>query len=120
MKEYDGDHSKPHIKKVYEKGYKIHYELEEDNKYKKLDFEVYLGDKVVAEAFFVHSGDEFHCNGIEVFEEHRRKGIATSLYVSAEEILKCELSNIWTSSESQTNMGDFLWQQPNRPFGNKS
>lgn len=120
MNEYDGDPINPHISKIYDKGFTIFYGIEESEEYRKLDFEVRLGGEVVAEAFFVKSGDQLHCNDISVSEKYRRNGIATSLYVAAENIFKCPAINIWHDSESQKEMGRILWQQPNRPFGNKS
>ncbi len=120
MKEFDGNLSEPHISKIYENGFVIFYETDNVEDYERIDFEVRLGKEVVAEAFFVKSGGILHCNDVEVSEKFRRKGIATSLYVAAEDVFKCPASNIWDDCESQTEMGRILWEQPNRPFGNKS
>lgn len=120
MNPYNGDLNHPNIDKIYKNGFTIFYKSDDIEGYKRMDFEARLENEIVAQAFFVMSDEKLHCNDVEVSEDHRRKGIATSLYVAAENIFQMPVSNMWDGYESQEKMGRALWKQPNRPFGNES
>lgn len=54
-------------------------------------------------------------NAVEVDEDHQRKGVASAMYSHAEKQTKKKL----IPSSSQTDEGEALWAQKNRPFGKK-
>ena len=54
-------------------------------------------------------------NNVEVKPEFRRQGLATSMYVFAEE----ETGMTTHPHNIQSEEGRALWAQPNRPFGRR-
>ncbi|WP_237062484.1 hypothetical protein [Microbulbifer zhoushanensis] len=112
MVEYKGKYSD-----LFDPDYSIHYESRRGHGFEGKDFFVIFNGAKIAEAEFVKSKSGLHCNNIEVLEEHRRKGIANSLYLIAEELFDCKAKNVWKGTRSQSRLGAKLWSQKNRPFG---
>ena len=121
MELFSEDTNNPYIGRVYNHGYEIYFNLDDSGEFHQLDIEVKKNTEVVAEGFFVCERENFHGNDVEVNSDHRRKGIATAMYVTAEKIMGKTLVNYWDESgESQTEMGQVFWGQKNRPFGKKT
>jgi GGDEF domain-containing protein len=70
---------------------------------------------VVGELSVLVEGDS-GVGAVEVSPTHRRKGVATGLYVAAER----ELGVTLKPEISHTAAAAALWAQPNRPFGNRT
>ena len=109
----------PHeaFNKIYKNKYEILYSTHEDKFETILNAEVRFGDNIVANADFVISEGDLHCNNVRVDEEHRRKGICTALYVFAEKLFGRKIENFWKGDPIQSDAAKKLWNQPNRPFG---
>jgi GNAT superfamily N-acetyltransferase len=108
----------PAFDKILECGYRISFRIEQDvERFKDLLIEVLHGDNGVAEAEFTDDGASAYCQNVQVDPSHQRKGIATAIYVFAENVIGKPLYNFWGSDPKQTPAARALWAQPNRPFG---
>lgn len=78
------------------------------------DREIYarIGDRVVGTAYFGYVGADLRA-AVQVDPKYRRRGVATAMYVWAEEIARDKL----TPDIPHTPLAEALWNQPNRPFG---
>ena len=78
------------------------------------DREIYakIGDRVVGTAYFGYVGADLRA-AVQVDPKYRRRGVATAMYVWAEEIARDKL----TPDSPHTPYAEALWNQPNRPFG---
>ena len=78
------------------------------------DREIYakIGDRVVGTAYFGYVGADLRA-AVQVDPKYRRRGVATAMYVWAEEIARDKL----TPDIPHTPYAEALWNQPNRPFG---
>jgi hypothetical protein len=87
------------------------------------------GAVVAGASFFQYEPNPHFCDRVEVLAEHRRRGLATALYVLAELKTGRPLDNFWKKQEKVweektgrqinflTEEGNRFWNQPNRPFG---
>lgn len=115
------------IERITTRGYTILFEMVDDDssndpdefmiKNDMLFVTVTCGSEVVAEAEFSDDGETFFCENVRVQQAHRRKGIATAMYVKAEEVNHKTLENYWDGTDTQTEEARMLWENPNRPFG---
>jgi GNAT superfamily N-acetyltransferase len=65
---------------------------------------------------FSYEGNDnsfLHPRNVKVYNEHRRKGIASGMYQFAEKLHNSKIA----PTAPQTADGKALWNQPNRPFG---
>lgn len=62
---------------------------------------------------FGNTNPELYVGMVEVLPKHRRKGLASAMHVSAE----ARHGAKFTESSEKTNLGQKLWNRPNRPFG---
>ncbi len=60
--------------------------------------------------------DALQCFNVEVEWGHRRRGLATTIYVLAERVTGRTMENALDGID-QTEDGRALWHQPERPFG---
>jgi GNAT superfamily N-acetyltransferase len=122
VQEVLGDNPHIAVKRVFCHGYKIYFRRE-PNEFNQgpLYIEVRFNNVTIGKADFQDDTYSCHCDNIEVQEEHRRKGIATALYVLVELLYKESICNFWgnDSSNIQTASARALWSQENRPFGHK-
>jgi GGDEF domain-containing protein/GNAT superfamily N-acetyltransferase len=95
-------------------GYTIEHEVSSDGK--SISVVAKLGDQVVGNLDADHSEaypGTLHPTMVRVAEAHRRKGLATAMYVRAEQILGAKFHRgAYQSPEAKA-----LWNQKNRPFG---
>jgi len=54
---------------------------------------------------------------VRVEPTHQRRGLATAMYVFAENVFGKPLSNYWASEPHQSEAAKVMWANPNRPFG---
>lgn len=103
----------PQVQAILEMGYDIVYQLPPD--VPAIDFTVYYEGRVAASASVRIEPDEHHLKMLTVTVEmpHRRKGIATMLYVCAEQMT----GYVFVPTPVRSGEGKKLWAQPNRPFG---
>ena len=100
-------------------GYTFDYQLEDDETI--LAVFASLGEDVVGTAYFrmwANDGEDpaLYCFNVEVELGHRRRGLATTMYVLAERVAGRALENILEGID-QTDDGYALWHQRGRPFG---
>jgi GNAT superfamily N-acetyltransferase len=108
-------HRNEHIEKVRQFGYRFRYRTETHKRTTELFIEVTNDDRLVARANFTDF-QELCSQNVFVDPAHRRKGIATAMYVFAELYFSKSLYPLWDANE-QTAESQALWKQPNRPFG---
>lgn len=84
------------------------------------DVRVLLGGEQVAGGDFSVDGPVAWCGNVAVVEGHRRRGLASAMYVFAEALLWKPLIDYWADvgpEDWQSNDARALWVQPDRPFG---
>ena len=81
-----------------------------------LDVRVLEDSVHIATANLTDSDGGTYCQNVEVASAHRRRGIATAIYVLAELIFQKPLCRYWTADQ-HSSAADAFWAQPNRPFG---
>jgi hypothetical protein len=114
-------HPHPAFDRVLGAGYRMEFRVGPD-KYMpdemSLDVRVLEGSAHVATANLTDSDGGTYCQNVEVASAHRRRGIATAIYVLAELIFEKTLFRYWTADQHSSAV-DAFWAQPNRPFGGK-
>ena len=77
--------------------------------------EVYQGDERAGYAEVYHHGSTslLMVSNVFVFPDHRRHGLASAMYVFAEQLAGKPLHPY----PKQKAKGKLLWKQPERPFG---
>lgn len=109
----------PLFQEVIAGGYEVRYRESPKEFGLDLDVEITQSGKVVAKAEFHNDySDGAWCQNVEVHEDHRRKGLANSSYVFAEEYFKKCLHDYWKDTGCQSRRAAHLWDQKDRPFGN--
>ena len=103
----------PSVKRVIEQGYAIRYKLRTDRR-TFLHLNTRRNGELVGQVCFEVRVKQILAERVTVLEVHRRKGIATAMYVSAEHITGL----VAVRAADPTEFGFKLWEQPNRPFGN--
>ena len=78
---------------------------------------VFESDCIVAEADFSDDGFAAHCQNVRVEEGHRRRGLATAMYLLAERVFGKPLWDFWRGDGCQSDAAKAMWAQPDRPFG---
>ncbi|MFO0802668.1 MAG: hypothetical protein U0791_06040 [Gemmataceae bacterium] len=102
---------------VTQAGYALRYRLDQSTgAFVDLLVQIVQGEAVVGEAEFTDDGSYAHCQNVEVDPRHRRKKLATAMYVFAESLFGRPLSNFWEGLP-QSAAATKLWAQSNRPFG---
>lgn len=81
---------------------------------------VFLADQEVAEAEFANDERHAFCQNVKVEEGHRRRGLATAMYLLAELVLEKQLSNYWNGHPWQSVAAKAMWANPDRAFGHMS
>lgn len=117
------------IERITTRGYTISVELVDDNTFYEPDeftikkdmllVTVTFNGETVADAEFSDDGETFYCENVLVQQAHRMKGIATAMYVKAEQIKQKVLENYWDGTDTQTVEAQLLWANPNRQFGRR-
>ena len=98
--------------------YRIVYRVEESSgSVRDLAVKALHDGVPVAAAVFSDDGIYAHCQHIHVLSSHRRRGLATALYLFAERIFGRSLANFWAGRSVQTAAARALWGQEGRPFG---
>jgi len=97
--------------------YKIYYD--DMDQLVNLNICVHTGKEQAGSATFIVTDDLLmaYCETVEVFPKHRRKRIATGMYVFAEIVLDMCLTNHWANDPEQKKGARKLWAMENRPFG---
>src|SRR5262245_34515783 len=104
----------PAVARVYAAGYCIWYSREEGTPYYHLTAR---RDGASAASGFVEvlpQQGQIRMVNVWTSENHRRQGLANSLYVAAEGLVGCMAIRSGLEDEG----GRLLWDQPDRPFGN--
>ncbi len=70
-----------------------------------LAVDAYFNNEFIGDLFVVHEPDGWVAYGVNVYPEHRRRGVATAMYDYAEELLGVKLRQ----STSQTDDGKAFW-----------
>lgn len=111
-------HRCPAFKRLARGGFTLRYRLERHWKCceGRLHVEALRGQRVVGRAEFVDEGLGAYCMRVEVERAFRRRGVATAMYVFAEQVLDTYLFDYWGGSD-QSAAAAALWAQPDRPFG---
>ncbi len=106
--ESGGDLELTHFEKWHELGDPV-----EDGEFNMYVVVARVGGEFAGSAEFIVTDGYLLPNNVEVKEEYRRQGIATKMYVYAEQVsgLKAQPHSI------QSPQGRALWANPNRPFG---
>jgi GNAT superfamily N-acetyltransferase len=99
-------------------GYRLRYRLEQDHgSFAELIVQAIKGEAVVGQADFIDDGSHAHCRDVAVDSKHRRKGLATAIYVFAEKLFGRGLTDFWADSPMRSPDAAKLWSHPKRPFG---
>ena len=104
--------SYPAVDRVFHLGYRIAYQFRPDGRF--LDFHVRNQGRPAGHACFEIRSEnrEIAAEQINVFDGHRRKGVANALYVLA----KCLTGFEFVPAANQTDDARALWAQTNRPW----
>ena len=82
--------------------------------------QVLAADRIVAEADFSDDGFAAHCQNVRVEEGHRRRGLATGMYLLAERVFGKPLWDFWKGEGWQSDAAKAMWAQADRPFGHQA
>ncbi len=95
-------------------GYNLEYLNPEESGLDEHLVSAMLDGKRVGYATYVHDNPTtIHATDLKVHPNHQRKGLGRSMHSFAEQVTKAKLM----PSKIQTEDGQKLWAQPNRPFG---
>jgi hypothetical protein len=101
----------PTVQKAVAQGYEIRYSYQPDAF--RLDFQLLHGGQAVGQAVFtvMPSQQVVQAELADVQPEHRRRGLASAIYVCAEKITGCTL----IPGANQTEDGKAFWDRLHRP-----
>jgi GNAT superfamily N-acetyltransferase len=110
------------MKNIEKLGYKLqsntapltHAHLSQDGYIHELHIRVIQEDVLIAQAIFLVSNKAFlHPEIISVEPDHRRKGIATAIYLEAEQITGLKI----IKPDNHSEEAEAFWKQKNKKFG---